>query len=347
MTVLVTGGAGYIGSHALLRLLREGERVVTIDNLLRGHRRPIELLQERFPGKLTFVEGDIADEGLVSGVMAAHGVTTVMHFAALTYVGESVEKPLWYWTGNAAASLALLRVCDRSGVERFIFSSTAATYGQPGAEHVPIVETTPQHPINPYGASKLAFEQMLWDWCRQRASSGRPVGAAALRYFNVAGCDRGGLLGEDHDPETHLIPVILQAALGLRERIDIFGEDYPTPDGTCIRDYLHVEDLVDAHVRVMRALQPGETRRYNLAIGRGYSVREVIEACRAVTGREFAVRAGARRAGDPPVLYADPSLIANELGWRAEVTDLHAIVESAWRWFLEHPRGYGDSPARA
>ncbi len=342
MSVLVTGGAGYIGSHAVLRLLNDGASVVAIDNLFRGHKRPIALLQEKFPGKLTFVEADIADHAKVRDVLTSHDIRTVMHFAALTYVGESVQQPLRYWAGNASASLALLRACDETAVERFIFSSTAATYGQPGPDQVPITETTPQEPINPYGASKLAVERMLWDWSDQRKASGKPIAVAALRYFNVAGCHRSGLLGEDHDPETHLIPVVLQAALGKRPHIDVFGEDYPTPDGTCIRDYLHVEDLVDAHVRVMQALKPGEARRYNLAIGRGYSVREVIEACRVVTNRPLEVRAGPRRPGDPPVLYADPASIQRELGWQAELTDLRAIVESAWQWFKEHPRGYAD-----
>lgn len=341
MPVLVTGGAGYIGSHAVQRLLRDGHEVVAIDNLFRGHREPMAMLAERFPGKLTFVAGDVGDEALVRGLMQGHRIDTVMHFAAMAYVGESVETPLRYYANNTAASLGLISACDAEGVEKFIFSSTAATYGQPGAEEIPIRESCPQRPINPYGASKLAVEWMLRDWGEARRRGGKPVAVAALRYFNVAGCDRTGLLGEDHEPETHLIPVILQAALGRRSEVAIFGVDYDTPDGTCIRDYVHVEDLVDAHVRVMQALRPGDDRRYNLGIGRGYSVREVVDAAKRITGRGIAVRESPRRAGDPPILYADPARIARELGWQASIADLEEIVESAWRWFREHPAGYG------
>jgi UDP-glucose 4-epimerase len=228
-------------------------------------------------------------------------------------------------------------------VQRFVFSSTCATYGEPAPGFIPIPETCPQRPINPYGRSKLHVEHMLFDHAAA-AAGGRskfgPFGFAALRYFNVAGSDRSGLIGEHHEPETHLIPVILQAALGQREHVTIFGTDYETPDGTCIRDYIHVEDLIDAHVAVMDALKPGDARTYNLGIGRGYSVREIIGAARRTTGREVKVVEGPRRPGDPPVLYADPSKIRRELGWSAQITGLDEIIGSAWKWYQSNPRGY-------
>jgi len=342
--VLVTGGAGYIGSHAVQRLLREGLRVVCVDNLVRGHRRAMELLSKGAGGRLTFVESDVGDVDRVSGVMVEHGVRTVMHFAALAYVGESVSEPLRYWRANTAATIGLLEACDRAGVERFIFSSTCASFGEPGEGQIPIRETCPQSPINPYGWSKLACEKVLFDYsaaCRGAGGGkGRAFGVAALRYFNVAGCDRTGVLGEDHSPETHLIPVVLQAAMGKRDVVSIFGTDYPTPDGTCVRDYVHVEDLIDAHVQVMRALRPGDVRTYNVGIGKGYSVREVIESVRRVTGVDFAVREAGRREGDPPALFNDPAKIEGELGWRAKIADLDEIVASAWAWFRANPEGY-------
>lgn len=342
--VLVTGGAGYIGSHAVQRLLREGLRVVCVDNLVRGHRRAMEILSEKAGGRLVFVESDVGDVDRIAGLMAEHGVRTVMHFAALAYVGESVSEPLRYWRANTVGTIGLLEACDRASVERFIFSSTCASYGEPGVGEIPIRETCPQSPINPYGWSKLACEKVLFDYvsaCRGAGGGkGRAFGVAALRYFNVAGCDRTGVLGEDHSPETHLIPVVLQAALGKREGVAIFGTDYPTADGTCVRDYVHVEDLIDAHVQVMRALRPGEVRTYNVGIGKGYSVREVIESVRRVTGADFAVREAARREGDPPALYNDPAKIESELSWRAGIADLDEIVASAWAWFRANPDGY-------
>lgn len=340
MAVLVTGAAGYIGSHATKRLLADGFTVVGVDNLYRGNIEAIEQLQRAYPGKLTFVEEDIANKFAITALLSEHTVETVMHFAALAYVGESVTEPLEYYATNTAGALALIRACDKAGVTRFIFSSTAATYGEPPESEIPIKETCPQAPINPYGMSKLATERILFDWAHARSLAGEPVGVAALRYFNVAGCDREGLLGEDHEPETHLIPVILQAAMGVREKIAIFGTDYPTHDGTCLRDYIHVEDLVDAHVAVMNAIKPGETRRYNLGIGSPYSVREIVNAVRRVTGREFKVVEEARREGDPPSLYADPEAIKRDLGWSASITDIDEIIASAWSWFESHPRGY-------
>ncbi|MCB9845255.1 MAG: UDP-glucose 4-epimerase GalE [Phycisphaeraceae bacterium] len=340
MNVMVTGGAGYIGSHAVQRLLRDGHTVVCVDNLSRGHREPMDLLSD---DRLTFAPGDLSDKSLLSRLLAGHEIDTIMHFAALTYVGESVQQPLAYYRNNTAGALNLLEAADAVGVERFVFSSTAATYGEPPPERIPIQEDCPQEPINPYGQSKLAVERILTDWASARRAAGRPVAFAALRYFNVAGCDRSGVLGEDHDPETHLIPVVLQACLGQREAVTMFGTDYPTPDGTCIRDYVHVEDLIDAHVHTMLALRPGDARRYNLGIGAGYSVRQIIDAVRAVTGVEFEVREGARRPGDPPSLFADPSRIRADLGWSAATRDVHEIVETAWKWFKAHPHGYAST----
>lgn len=340
MNILVTGGAGYIGSHAVQRLLRDGHRVVAVDNLFRGHARAIDLLKRDAGGRLEFVKADTGDRTALDRALAENKVEAVMHFAALAYVGESVDDPLRYYRANAAGTLTLLEACESAGVERFVFSSTCATYGQPDAEHIPIPETCPQRPMSPYGRSKLHVEHMLEDFAEAQARKGKPFAYAALRYFNVAGCDRSGLLGEDHEPETHLIPVILQTVLGRRDSLTIFGTDYPTPDGTCIRDYIHVEDLIDAHVRVLEAMRPGDRRAYNLGIGRGYSVRQILEAACRVTGGKPTVHEGPRRAGDPPALYADPSKIRRELDWSAQVTDLDEIIGSAWRWFRANPRGY-------
>lgn len=340
MAVMVTGGAGYIGSHAVKRLLAEGERVVVLDNLSRGHAEAIEALRDVADGRLRFVQADIGDRDAVREAIGASGVKSIMHFAALAQVGESVERPLLYYRNNTASALTLIEEAMEAGVERFIFSSTCATYGEPADENIPIAEDCPQRPISPYGMSKLHVEHMLQDAAAAARASGGGFSFAALRYFNVAGCDAGGLLGEDHEPETHLIPVVIQAALGRRAGVTVFGDDYPTPDGTCIRDYIHVDDLIDAHVAVMRALHPGEARAYNLGIGRGYSVREVIDSVGRVSGRRFEVRAGGRRPGDPPRLFADPSRIRAELGWSARVTSLDEIVSTAWNWFRAHPGGY-------
>lgn len=344
MNILVTGGAGYIGSHAVKRLLADGHSVAVIDNLHRGHREAMDALAPSAEDRLTFTEGDIGDAALVGRVLRDHSIETVLHFAALAYVGESVNQPLLYHRNNTAAALSLIEACDAAEVRRFVFSSTCATYGEPPADRIPIREDCPQQPINPYGWSKLHVERILKDYADACAASGRPFAFAALRYFNVAGSDRAGVIGEDHDPETHLIPIILQAAMGVREKITIFGTDYDTPDGTCIRDYVHVEDLIDAHVTVMNDLapeRPGVDRRfYNLGIGKGHSVREIVDAARRVTGKDFPVEEGPRRPGDPPTLYADPATIDDELGWRASVTDIDEIIETAWRWMQAHPKGY-------
>jgi UDP-glucose 4-epimerase len=340
MNVLVTGGAGYIGSHAVQRLLRDGHTVVALDNLFRGHAEAMERLRPGAGAHLHFVRADVGDRAAVERAIREHKIAGVMHFAAMAYVGESVTQPLVYYRNNAVASLALIEACDACGVEKFVFSSTCATYGEPGPKFIPIPETCPQSPINPYGWSKLHVERMLLDYAAQARRDGKKFAFAALRYFNVAGCDRSGVLGEHHEPETHLIPVVLQTVLGQRESVTIFGTDYPTPDGTCIRDYVHVEDLIDAHVAVMNALNPGDERVYNLGIGEGRSVREILDSVRRVTGVAFKVKEGARRPGDPPRLFADPRKIKAELDWRARMTDLDETVRSAWEWFRANPRGY-------
>jgi UDP-glucose 4-epimerase len=338
MAVLVTGGAGYIGSHAVKRLLEEGETVVAVDNLFRGHAEAIEALGTVKPGTLHFSETDINDKDSIVGLMNKHSVDTVMHFAALAYVGESVTEPLRYYRNNAAGALSLIEACDEVGIQRLVFSSTCATYGEP--PKVPMAEDTPQSPINPYGWSKLHVEHILKDYAEACRVNGKPFAYAALRYFNVAGSDPETLIGEDHEPETHLIPVILEAALGTRDKIMIFGTDYDTPDGTCIRDYIHVCDLIDAHVTVMNALKPGDERFYNLGIGKGYSVREIIESVKRVTGKEFTVEETDRRPGDPAQLFADPTKINTELNWSASFTDIDEIVRTAYRWFESHQNGY-------
>lgn len=327
MNVLVTGGAGYIGSHAVLRLLADGHGVVVVDNLFRGHRVAV-------PEEIPFVEANLLETDRLVEVLRGHEIDCVMNFAALTYVGESVSEPLGYYQNNTAGVLSLLRAMAAAGVRKIVHSSTAATYGEP--DRMPITEQTPQKPINPYGMSKLMVEHIL----RDHAAADPRFAFAALRYFNVAGSDPDGRIGEDHDPETHLIPVLLQTALGKRDKATIFGTDYPTPDGTCIRDYVHVSDLVDAHAVVMAALEPGDQRFYNLGIGNGMSVREIVDAVKHVTGRDFTVEIGDRRPGDPPSLYADPQKIQQELGWHARVTDVQTMVADAWRWFQAHPEGY-------
>jgi UDP-glucose 4-epimerase len=326
MKVLVSGACGYIGSHAVRCLLRAGHHPVALDNLSRGHRASL-------PDNVQLLELDVRDTDAVAEALKVHGIECVMHFAAFAHVGESVDQPLVYYDNNTHGTMSMLQAVDRAKVKRFVFSSTCATYGEP--ETMPISEGTAQHPINPYGWSKLFSERMLFDY----AAASKDFSFAALRYFNVAGSAADGAIGEDHRPETHLIPVILQARLGVRDKITIFGEDYPTADGTCVRDYIHVQDLVEAHVCVAEALSPGQQVVYNLGIGRGYSVKEIVGAARDVIG-DFRVDIGSRRPGDPPMLYADASKIERELGWVAKRTDIRQMIESAWKWFQEHPNGY-------
>src|SRR5690606_23566570 len=265
MNVLVTGGAGYIGSHAVLRLLEDGHEVTVVDNLSRGNAGALEAL--RRVGEFHFEHADFGDRSVMERLLRDRAIELVMHFAAWTYVGESVEQPLRYYANNTASALTLLQAMDAVGVKRMVFSSTAATYGEPPPELIPIREDCPQRPINPFGMSKLDVDNMLADYTRMKRDKGEDFAFAALRYFNVAGSDEQCRIGEDHDPETHLIPICLDVALGKRPHITIFGNDYPTPDGTCIRDYVHVADLIDAHVTVMNALAPGDARTYNIGIG--------------------------------------------------------------------------------
>ena len=352
MAVLVTGGAGYIGSHAVQRLLREsaasGTTVVSFDNNFRGHRSAMERLAGTPEGKnLRVVEGDIADRAMVARVLIEHGVDTVMHFAALAYVGESVDDPLRYYHNNVTGLVGVLGAMDDAAaatgreVARFVFSSSCSTYGEIAPERMPIREEYTGEPVSPYGRTKLIGEKVLADYAVARERAKRPLGLVFLRYFNVCGSDRTGLIGEDHTPETHLIPVVLECAMGQRPSVAVFGTDYPTPDGTCVRDYVHVEDLIAAHVLAMRKVKPGEWLAYNVGIGRGYSVREIIAAAERVTGKKITVVEQARRAGDPPMAYAQPEKITRELGWKPEVAELDEIIRSAWDWMRRHPRGYG------
>ncbi len=325
MNVLVTGGAGYVGSHAARLLAAEGHEIWVYDNLVFGHRGAVA------PGRL--IEGDLLDQGKVEAVLSEKRIDAVMHFAAFAYVGESVTDPAKYYRNNVVGTLSLLEAMRARGVSRIVFSSTCATYGEP--EEVPIRESQPQRPINPYGFTKLVIERALADYAHAYG-----WGYAALRYFNASGASADGELGEDHDPETHLIPLILQVALGQREHITVFGDKLPTPDGTCIRDYIHVDDLAAAHLAALLRLERGVELKVNLGTGRGSSVREVIDACRKLTGRPIAERISGPRAGDPPALVADASLAHRELGWEARYTEIVPIIETAWRWHQAHPHGY-------
>jgi UDP-glucose-4-epimerase GalE len=316
--VIVTGGAGYIGAHACKALKAAGFEPVSYDNLVHGHRAAVRWGP--------FEPGDILDEHRLAEVFARHQPVAVMHFAAFAYVGESVCDPEKYYRNNVDGTASLLRAMRRAAVPRLIFSSSCATYGP--AEAIPIAETQRQAPINPYGRTKLIGEQIARDYA---AAYG--FDCIALRYFNAAGADADGEIGEEHDPETHLIPLVLQVAAGIRQAITVFGDDYDTPDGTCIRDYLHVTDLADAHVAAVQRL--GEDGRFlalNLGTGTGASVREIIDAARRVTGRDIAVKIAARRDGDPPALVADPAAAADALGWRARHSDIDAILATAWAW---------------
>ncbi|GAB5403985.1 MAG: UDP-glucose 4-epimerase GalE [Aureliella sp.] len=325
MNVLVIGGAGYVGSHTVRRLISDGHTVWVYDNLSRGHRAAVP------DGRL--VEGELCDRKRLESVMAEKRIDAVMHFAAFALVGESVAQPAMYYQNNVTATLELLEAMRASGVSKIVFSSTTATYGQPSK--MPIAETTPQLPINPYGFTKLVVEHALADYARAYG-----FGVAALRYFNAAGASPDGDIGEDHDPESHLIPIVLQTALGQRERIGIFGDDYKTPDGTCIRDYIHVDDLADAHDRALQLLEPGSNIQVNLGTGVGQSVKDVVEACRRVTGHAIPTVLEERRPGDPDELVADSSLAQRLLNWKPKYTDIESIVETAWRWHKSHPRGY-------
>ena len=326
MNILVTGGAGYVGSAAVALLMEHGHRVRVWDDLSRGHAASI-------PDEV-LLRGSLHERERLASVLSHERIDAVMHFAAFALVAESVADPGLYYHNNVGGTLSLLDAMRDAGVGRIVFSSTCATYGEPA--RVPISEDTPQRPVNPYGYTKLVIERALADYA---AAYG--FGYATLRYFNACGADPEGRRGEDHDPETHAIPLALMAALGQREGFTILGDDYPTPDGTCVRDYVHVDDLADAHLRALDRLTDGEGLCLNLGTGRGFSVREVAESCRRVSGREIRLDRGPRRPGDAPELVADPSRAKSVLGWEPRYTEIDAIVETAWRWHSSHPHGYG------
>jgi UDP-glucose-4-epimerase GalE len=331
-TVLVTGGAGYIGSHAVKALAASGSRVIVYDNFSAGHRAAAVHAS-------AVVEGDIQDTARVRGAIGEHGADAVMHFAAWLSVGDSVNDPSGYYRNNVLGALSVLDAMVAEGVRHFVFSSTAAVFGNP--EETPISEAHPARPINPYGETKLAVERALPHYERAYGLT-----SIALRYFNAAGADPDGELGEDHAPEQHLIPRAIDAALG-RDRFQVFGDDYDTPDGTCLRDYVHVTDLAEAHVLALDALRAGAvSTQYNLGNGRPTSVRDVLHAIERVTGKAVPFSVGARRAGDPGVLYASSARIRRELGWAPRFEPIDVIVDTAWRWRASHPHGYGNGVGR-
>jgi UDP-glucose 4-epimerase len=329
MNVLVVGGAGYIGSHCVRQLLAAGHRAVVLDNLVFGHRGAVAA------GVPLYTE-DLGDEAAVGEILSREKIEAVMHFAAFAYVGESVNDPLKYYFNNVVATLGLLRVMLKHGVKKFVFSSTCATYGVPTA--MPIVETMPQAPINPYGQTKLDIENALMALARAHGLS-----FAAFRYFNAAGAAEDGAIGEDHAPESHLIPLAIESAVGRRPALQVFGSDYPTPDGTCLRDYVHVDDLSRAHIAVFAKLgEPGTALFYNLGTGKPTSVLEVIRAVEKVTGLKVPYILAPRRAGDPPALYADSAKAVRELGWKIKFDHIDAIVGTAWKWHRANPSGFAD-----
>ncbi|MFT5699099.1 MAG: UDP-glucose 4-epimerase [Desulforhopalus sp.] len=324
--ILVVGGAGYIGSHMCKYLHQNGIKPIVLDNLSYGHRQAV------LWGP--FYEGEMADTTLLKKIFANHKIEAVMHFAAFAYVGESVQEPLKYYKNNISATLDLLTEMVEHNIFKFIFSSTCATYGEP--EQLPLVEDCPQNPINPYGRSKLMMEQILGDL--DHASGMKSV---CLRYFNAAGADPDGEIGEDHDPETHLIPLVLQTALGQRDELKIFGSDYPTADGTCIRDYIHIQDLAQAHhLSLLHLLEGGESKKYNLGNGNGYSILDVIQTAETVTNKKIPYSYAPRRPGDPAALVGSAALITKELNWKPEFNSLESILTTAWDWHVNHPKGF-------
>ncbi len=327
MAILVTGGAGYIGSVAAEALRNGGEAVVVVDNLVHGHRRAVN-------DSIPFFKGEISDRDLISRILDEHSITECMHFSAYAYVGESVEQPARYFENNVSQTVSLLEQLEKAGVERFVFSSTCASYGEP--QYVPIDEKHPQMPTNPYGWSKFMVERILESY-----DAAYGLRSVSLRYFNAAGAT--GTHGEHHDPETHLIPLVLQAARGKREHVSIFGDDYPTPDGTAIRDYIHVSDLGRAHILALEYLRTGgKSEFFNLGNGNGYSVKEVIKTAEKVTGRTIKSKPEPRREGDPSKLIADANKAFDLLGWKPEIPKLEQIIESAWNWHEAHPNGFGE-----
>jgi len=325
MTILVTGGAGYIGSATVERLKAKGEGVVVLDDLFRGHRGAIE-------SGVAFYEGRVGDRALVERIAAEHRVEECVHFAALAYVGESVQEPARYFENNVEQGVAFIGSLLKAGVRRIVFSSTCATYGEP--QEIPISEACPQWPVNPYGWSKFMMERLLASY-----DTGYGLKSVSLRYFNAAGATER--CGEDHEPESHLVPNVLKAAAGGMKQVSVFGTDYPTPDGTAIRDYVHIADLAEAHVLALEHLRGGGASEYlNLGTGDGYSVMEVIETARRVTGKPIPTKLEGRRAGDPPKLVADARKAKKVLGWKPTMSDLSTILGSQWEWLLKHPKGY-------
>jgi len=331
MRVLVTGGAGYVGSACLRKLLAEGHDAVAFDNLSEGHQAAVP------NGRL--VEGNLADTAALVRTMRDHGSEAVMHFAAATYVGESVTNPDHHYSNNIGGTLSLLRAMREAGVQRMLFSSTCATYGDNPT--VPMNELAAQIPCSPYARTKLAVEWMIRDFAHAYG-----LGFTILRYFNASGADRDGEFGENHEPETHLIPLLLQVALGQRDKLLMYGEDYPTPDGTCIRDYVHTDDLASAHLLAIMATTSKTAEVFNIGTGNGQSVKQVHAACEQVTGRKIPVEVVARRPGDAPALVADPTKLKSQLGWKPEYIDIRPIVETAWAWHQRYPKGYADKASR-
>ncbi|MCV3296683.1 UDP-glucose 4-epimerase GalE [Oenococcus kitaharae] len=329
MNVLVTGGAGYIGSHTVDRLLAHGDQVTVVDNLWTGHRAAV-------PAQVPFYEADVRDKAAMKKIFDENNFDAVVHFAALTQVGESMAKPLFYFDNNTYGVISLLEAMRDHDVKKIVFSSSAATYGVP--EHNPITEEEPQKPINPYGLTKLQMEEIM-GWCDQAHG----IKGVALRYFNVAGAKPDGSIGEDHNPESHMIPNILKTAQGKKDKMVIFGDDYNTPDGTNVRDYVHVVDLADAHVLALGYLQrENKSNRFNLGTEQGMSNKQLIDAAKKITGVDFKVEVGPRRAGDPDALVASPKKAKEVLGWDPKLSNVEDEMKTAWNWMTKHPNGYDD-----
>ncbi|WP_125581951.1 UDP-glucose 4-epimerase GalE [Lacticaseibacillus suibinensis] len=329
MTIAVLGGAGYIGSHTVAQLVKAGEDVVVLDNLITGHERAIDK-------KARFYQGDIRDYHFLSQVFSTEKIDAIIHFAAFSIVPESMQDPLKYFDNNTGGMITLLEAMKQFGIDKIVFSSTAATYGEP--KQIPIKESDPQVPTNPYGESKLAMEKII-KW----ADVAYGIHFVALRYFNVAGAMPDGSIGEDHHPETHLIPIILQAAAGTRDNLQIFGDDYPTKDGTNVRDYVHVVDLADAHILALNYLRAGNASdAFNIGSATGFSNLEILNAARKVTGQEIPAKIGPRRPGDPSTLIAASDKARSVLGWQPQFDDVEKIIGDAWNWHENHPEGFGD-----
>lgn len=329
MAILILGGAGYIGSHAVAQLVARGEKVIVVDNLLTGHKDAIH------PDAI-FYKGDIRDRPFLESIFKKEKIDSVVHFAASSLVGESVEIPLYYFNNNVYGMQVLLEVMQENNVKEIVFSSSAATYGEPAI--TPIDETVPTNPKNPYGETKLMMEKMM-KWCDQAYG----IRYVSLRYFNVAGAKSDASIGEDHRPESHLVPLILQVGLGQRKEIAIYGDDYDTPDGTCIRDYVHVEDLISAHLLAIDYLKKGNgSDIFNLGSNSGYSVKEMVEAARRATNKEIPAVIAPRRSGDPSSLVASSDKAKRVLGWKPKFTDIDDIIKSAWKWHNQHPNGYDE-----